>query len=53
MSLHDGSAAGALLDHEQADWLEIETGQIVALRRRASAGEPGLALIGECVDTCG
>lgn len=36
LSLADGSATGAFLAHEHADWLELEPGQIVALRPGAA-----------------
>ncbi len=51
--LEDGSAARLPLDVEQATWFEIEPGQIVGVRRRELPSEPGLSLVGECVNVCG
>ncbi len=51
--LDDGSSARVPLDAEQAKWLEIEPGQIVDVRRRELASDPGFPIIGESVHICG
>jgi hypothetical protein len=49
LSLADGAEAWAVVERDEAEWLDLRPGQIVTLQGR-SAGEPGLAVVGQGVD---
>jgi len=51
--LADGNAAVVEISREDATWLELKAGQIVGLRHRALPSDPGVALVGRCVNAFG